>query len=140
MSRLQATQPSRPEIPGIPADRIRKFMDAYAKTGSLRAAARRARVSLSSHFEMVEKSDSYRTQFEAAQQQVADRLEAECFRRALAGSDELLTFLLRVWLPERYRETTMVEHSGTVTLSEMATSAAPGAVRRLIAIEREPVQ
>jgi hypothetical protein len=34
----------------------------------------------------------------------------------------------------------MVEHSGTVTLSEMATSAAPGAVRRLIAIEREPVQ
>jgi hypothetical protein len=135
MSSLEATQPSGPEIPGRPADRIRKFMDAYAKTGSLRAAARSAKISLFAHYEMLATSDSYRKQFEAAQQQVADLLEAEAFRRALAGSDELLTFLLRAWLPERYRETTMVEHSGTVTLSEMATSAAPGAVRRLIPVQ-----
>jgi integrase len=41
----------------MPADRIRKFMDASAKTGSLRAAARSARVSLSAHYEMLETSD-----------------------------------------------------------------------------------
>jgi hypothetical protein len=49
---------------------------------------------------MLEKSDSYRTQFEAAQQQVADLLEAEAFRRALKGSDKLLAFLLRAWRPD----------------------------------------
>jgi hypothetical protein len=68
MSNLQATQPFGAEIPSVPADRIRQFMDAYAKTGSLRAAARSARVSLSVHYEMLETSDSYRKQFEAAQQ------------------------------------------------------------------------
>jgi hypothetical protein len=115
-------------------------MDGYAKTGSLRAAARSARVSLSAHYEMLEKSDSYRTQFEAAQQQVADLLEAECFRRAIAGSDQLLVFLLRAWRPERYREITMVEHSGAITISELEASSAQAAVARLIAIKKEQVQ
>ena len=123
----------------MPADRIRKFMDRYGKTGSLRAAARAAKISLSAHYEMLETSDSYRKQFEAAQQQVADLLEAECFRRAFAGSDELLLFLLRSWLPQ-YREHTMVEHSGTVTLADIAAPDAREAVRRLIAIPREEVQ
>jgi hypothetical protein len=136
MNNLEATQPSGPDIPGMPADRIRKFMDRYAETGSLRAAARAAKVSLATHYRMLETSDSYRKQFEVAQQQVADRLEAECFRRALAGSDELLVFLLRAWLPERYREHTILEHSGAVTLSDIAAPAA----RRLIRIEREQVQ
>jgi hypothetical protein len=139
MSSLEATQPSGPEIPNLPADRIRKFMETYARTGSLRAAARSARVSLSAHYAMLETSDSYRKQFAAAQQQVADLLEAEAFRRALAGSDELLTLLLRAWLPERYRETTILEHAGTVTLSESASSTVRGALR-LVPIEREPVQ
>jgi hypothetical protein len=139
MSSLEATQPTGPEIPSVPADRICKFMETYARTGSLRAAARSARVSLSAHYEMLETSDSYRTQFQAAQQQVADRLEAECFRRALAGSDELLVFLLRAWLPERYREHTMVEHSGTVILAEPASSTVKGTLR-FIRSEREQVQ
>jgi hypothetical protein len=33
-----------------------------------------------------------------------DLLEEEAFRRALHGSDELLAFLPRAWLPDRYRE------------------------------------
>jgi hypothetical protein len=139
MGSLEATPPSRSEIPSLPADRIRKFMDRYGKTGSLRAAARAAKISLSAHYEMLEKSALYRTQFEAAQQQVADLLESECFRRALAGSDELLAFLLRAWLPERYREHTMVELSGTVTLTEMASSTVKGTLR-FIRSEREQVQ
>jgi hypothetical protein len=36
--------------------------------------------------------------------QVVDLLEAEAFRRALNGRDELLAFLLRAWLPEQYEE------------------------------------
>jgi hypothetical protein len=88
---------------------------------------------------MLETSDSYRAQFEAAQQQVAALLEAEAFRRAFAGSDELLVFLLRSWLPERYREHTMVEHSGSVILAEPASSTVKGTLR-FIRSEREQVQ
>ena len=130
MSSLQPTQPSRPEIPGMPTDRIRKFMETYAKTGSLRAAARSAKVSLSAHYEMLETSDSYRKQFEAAQQQVADLLESECFRRAFAGSDELVIFLLRAWVP-RYREHTIRD----ITVSE-AGGDAHEVVRHLMPIEK----
>jgi len=53
-----------------------------------------------------------------AQQQVIGLLEAEAFRRALAGSYELLLFLLRALLPDRYREHTIDEHSDSITVSE----------------------
>ena len=69
---MQATQPSGPDIPSLPANRIRKFMDTYARTGELRAAAKAARISLAVHYQMPETSDSYRKSFESAQQQVVD--------------------------------------------------------------------
>jgi hypothetical protein len=132
MSKLETNSP--------PENSIRKFMDAYAKTGDLRAAAKAAKISLEAHHQMLETSDSYRKSFRAAQQQVVDLLETAVFRRALDGSDELLVFLLRAWLPERYREHTMVEHSGTIVLSESETSSTRGTVARLIAIKKEQVQ
>jgi hypothetical protein len=49
-----------------------------------------------------------------AQEQFADALEAEAFRRAMNGSDELLAFLLRAWLPEQYEEIVAVEHTGEI--------------------------
>jgi hypothetical protein len=124
----------------LPANRIRKFMQTYARTGNLHAAARSARFSLVAHYRMLEADSEYRKAFEAAQQQLADLLEAEAFRRALAGSDELLAFLLRSWLPERYREHIKYEHSGTVVVDEGDASDASGAVRQLIRIDRERVQ
>jgi hypothetical protein len=115
-------------------------METYAGTGNLHAAAKAARISLATHYRMLEGDGGYRKAFEAAQQQVIGFLEDEAFRRALAGSDELLIFLLRAWLPERYREHTLVKHSGAVVLSEPETSSARRAVARLIAIPKEQVQ
>jgi hypothetical protein len=145
MSNLKATHRCGPEILSQPAnqkkqDPERRFLDTYAKTGSITGAAKAARISLAVHHEKLETDLAYRKAFEGAREQVVDLLEAEAFRRALAGSDDLLVFLLRAWQPDRYREHIVHEHSGTLTLSDIATSAARGAVRRLIAIEREQVQ
>lgn len=138
---MSATQ--TPEIPSLPADQKaqdRKFLETYARTGDICAAARSAKISLAAHHQRLETDPAYRKAFEAAQQQAVDLLEAEAFRRALAGSDELLMFLLRAWLPDRYREQTIYEHSGANTFSDIDRSSARGVVRRLIPIDRERVQ
>jgi hypothetical protein len=140
MINLQATQPTGPDIPSLPADRIRKFMATYARTGDVRAAARSGRISISTHYRMLREVESYRAAFEVARAQAIDELEAEAFRRALAGSDELLAFLLRAWLPELYGERIMHELSGSVTVNDVDASDARGTVRRLVAIDRERVQ
>jgi hypothetical protein len=89
-SSLQATQPSGPDIPKLPANRIRRFLESFARTGSLRAAARSARISVATHYLLLGASDSYRQAFTMAQEEFAHTLEAEAFRRALNRSDEIL--------------------------------------------------
>jgi hypothetical protein len=143
MSSVQAPQPSVPDNPTLPADRktqarIRRFMEAYAKTGDVRAAARSARFSLATHYRMLETSESYRQAFAMAQEQVADALEAEAFRRAINGSDELLAFLLRAC--DLCREHLIQEHSGTITLSDLEASSVREVLARVISIRGERVQ
>jgi hypothetical protein len=137
MSKLQA---SKPETGSPPESSIRKFMATYAETGDVRAAAKSARMSLATHYRMLRENDWYQEAFDVARALAIDELEAEAFRRALNGSDELLAFLLRAWLPELYGERTVYEHSGAVTVREVDASEARGAVRRLIAIDKEKVQ
>jgi hypothetical protein len=115
-------------------------MQKYGETGDVRAAARAARMSLATHYRMLAESGPYAAQFDFARAQMIDELEAEAFRRALNGSDELLAFLLRAWLPEMYRDRTICEHSGSVVVNEVDASDARGTVRRLIAIDREKIQ
>jgi hypothetical protein len=114
----------------------RKFIHTYARTGDVRRAARAAKISLASHYRALETSEPYRTAFRAAEQQLVDLLEGEVFRRALAGSDELAAFLLRAWLPDRYRRHAIWEHSGAIALSDPETSAA----RAKLILVKEQVQ
>jgi len=115
--------------------RVRKFLNTYSETGSATAAAKMAAIRPATHYSRLASDPGYRQAFEEAQQQVIGLLEDEAFRRALAGSDELLIFLLRGWLPARYQEHTIHEHSGSITVSE-ATGAAREVVRRLIPMEK----
>jgi hypothetical protein len=119
---------------------MRMFLDTYARTGNMTGAARKAGITLARHYQQLEADPEYRKDFAAAQQQLAGRLEDLVFRRALAGSDELLIFILRAWLPERYREHVIQEISGSITISESDATAARGAVAQVIAIRRERVQ
>jgi|SRR5215467_9856720 len=137
---MSKATPSASKIDGVPADRICRFMAVYVKTGDVRAAARSAKITLADHYRMLAESESYAAEFDLAQAQVIGLLEAEAFRRALAGSDQLLVFLLRAWIPDLYGERTAYEHSGSVSVSDAGTPAEEEVVRRLIAIDRAKVQ
>ncbi len=75
------------------------------------------------HYEWMEKNPAYRRAFEEAQEDAADTLEAEVYRRAVTGvekpvgwykgvaggkvreySDVLLMFYLKALRPEKFRE------------------------------------
>jgi hypothetical protein len=115
-----------------PPNREQKFLETYAKTGSMTGAAKAAKISLAAHSRRLETDPAYRKAFEGAQEHVVNLLEAEAFRRALAGSDELLIFLLRAWLPDRYEEIVGVEHTGEIVLTEQDRVFARAALNEVI--------
>jgi hypothetical protein len=104
----------------------------FARTGSLSAAVRSAKVSVATHYLLLGASDSYRQAFTMAQEQFADALEAEAFRRALNGSDEILVFLLRAWLPERYEQIVGLAHTGEIALTEQDRIFARAALSEVV--------
>jgi hypothetical protein len=91
-------------------DQVRNFLDAYAATGSVTRAAKAAGIRPATHYARLASDPGYRQAFQTAQQQLVWLLEEKAFRRALAGSDELIMFLLRAWMPERYGDRTIHEH------------------------------
>ena len=104
-------------------DAQRAFLAVYGKMGVVKRACEVAQVARSSHYEWMEKNPAYRRAFEEAQEDAADTLEAEVYRRAVKGvrkpigwykgvaggfvreySDLLLMFRLKALRPEKYRE------------------------------------
>ena len=91
--------------------------------GVIKRACKVAGVGRTTHYEWMEANPEYRRAFEAAQEDAADSLEAEVYRRAVKGvrkpvgwykgvaggyvreySDLLLMFALKALRPEKYRE------------------------------------
>ena len=89
----------------------------------IKRACKVAGVGRSSHYEWMEANPEYLRAFEDAQEDAADNLEAEVYRRAVKGvrkpigwykgvaggyvreySDLLLMFVLKALRPEKYRE------------------------------------
>lgn len=64
-------------------------------------------------YEARQRDEDFAVAWHEALDDACDELESEARRRALAGSDQLLMFLLRSHRPERYRENYRVEHSGS---------------------------
>ena len=63
-------------------------------------------------YEARQRDEDFAVAWHEALEGACDELESEARRRALAGSDQLLMFLLRSHRPERYRENHRVEHLG----------------------------
>ncbi len=101
----------------------RAFLAAYRETGNVKLACEAGRVGRSSHYRWLEQDPDYAEEFEQAQKDAVDVLEAEARRRAVEGweekvgwykgqaggtvrrySDTLLIFLLKGAAPEKYRE------------------------------------
>ena len=97
----------------------RLFLGAFEKTGSKTAAARAAKIDRTTHYKWLESDAEYQKEFEAAEQRSIDGLEDEAWRRAHAGSDGLMMFLLRGLRPDRYRERLSADVSGTVNLVQI---------------------
>jgi hypothetical protein len=99
-----------------------KFLDAYAGTGNISAAAKLAGVGRRTHYDWIKDDAEYLAAYSDAVDEAGDRLETEARRRAVSGvreavwhkgvqvgsvqrySDTLLIFLLKGARPEKYAE------------------------------------
>ena len=61
--------------------------------------------------------------YEAARKASVTRLKREAERRAMAGSDRLLIFLLCAYAPQEFQERQVVDHRGKVDLANSIAQA-----------------
>lgn len=105
VSRNQARKTQSPPEPardlGGLSPRQRAFLQAYEQCPSVAEAARQAKIHRSTHYQWL-KDEAYRRHFQEIQATLGDVLLDEAVTRALAGSDQLLQFLLRGLKPELF--------------------------------------
>jgi hypothetical protein len=88
----------------------RPLLAAIAAGNSLTAACEMAKIDRAWVYRVRRRDPEFQAAYEAAQDQSADSLEDECRRRAIAGSDLLLIFLLKALRPHVYRDNFTAGH------------------------------
>lgn len=96
----------------------KKFLNAYARCGSISHAAKEAGIFRSQHYRWLNEDARYAKLFLQAEEILTESLEFEARQRAIKGSDLLLIFLLKGLKPDKYRDNVNVNHSGTVNIVE----------------------
>lgn len=95
-----------------------KFIARLAETCNVSEAARTAGISRQAAYEWRNNDPSFAAEWEDAEQQAADHLEMEAWKRATDDkSDRMLEILLKAHRPEKYADRSKVEHSGGVTIT-----------------------
>ena len=79
------------------------YLIALAKTGNFTLSAQMAGIARGTARERYDTSPEFRKACDDAIDQAIDILEAEAWRRAMAGSDRLLSRLLEAHRPDKYR-------------------------------------
>jgi hypothetical protein len=82
----------------------RAFLTGLENTGSVTQAAEAAKISRQTVYENKQNDPEFSRQWDEALEQSADALEEEARKRAFAGSDVLLIFMLKGLRPQRWRE------------------------------------
>ena len=108
----------------------RAFLAAFATCGQITKAAKTAGVDRGAHYDWLDADPAYPLAFQQATEQAAHALEDEAVRRAQDGvlqaefyqgkpvgtkrvySDGLMQFLLRGFMPHKYRQNVSAEISG----------------------------
>lgn len=158
----KAPQEGQPEILSRPTKkktelRVRRFIENYARTGNVSAAAKAARTSPWMHYHRLKNDPVYRDMFEQAQDQIGQELEDLAIDRVRNGVKRQLFWrdkprrqrgrlvyetvydtalhitLLKRFKPAAYREHQAVEVSGSIDLVQRLEQARA----RLLAIKRE---
>lgn len=123
-------------------DRAREtFLAVLADTCNVSEAARKAGIGRSSAYEWREDDPTFAAAWDQAEQEAADKLEREAWRRAVEGTDKPVTFqgaitatykeysdrmlelLLKAHRPDKFKERVANEHSGAVTLNVLPEDA-----------------
>jgi len=136
--------------------RQNSFLAAYSECANVKDAAGKAKIYRRTHYDWLENDPTYRPRFEAVRERATQALEDEAVRRAVKGverklyhqgrlirsggkvqtvteySDNLLITLLKKFAPDKYRERTTTEHTGSINLAERLRAAH----ERLIATKR----
>jgi len=87
------------------------FLRAFAKTGTITAAARAAKSTRQKHYEWLRDDPEYAALYEAAKDEFVESVESTVHALALSGHPILLMFLLKRHKPE-YRDQHKVELGG----------------------------
>ena len=129
-------------------ERQQRFLKALAETGIVRTAAEIAGTSRTRVYELRKQDTAFASAWEEAEEQAADALEAEAWRRAVLGvqeplvssgkvvrdddgqpiairrySDTLMIALLKARRPERFKDRAVVEHDITDSLADRLEAA-----------------
>jgi len=111
-----------------------KFLQTFEQTANITVSARAARVSRTTVYHWLEHNGPFGLAFHQAEGVANDVLEAEAYRRAVSGvekkrvifykgeqvgeetvreySDLLLIFIMKARMPDKYRETKVLQHTG----------------------------
>ncbi len=98
------------------ATRKKRFLTALAAGHSVMTAAEAAGVARQTVYRWRQEDETFARAWDEAIEAGTDRLEDEALRRAFAGSDTLLIFLLKARRPTKYRDTHHVQHDGAVRI------------------------
>jgi hypothetical protein len=93
----------------------KQYLTALSQTGNWTLSAQMAGINKSTARERYLTSPEFRSACDDAIQSGIDILEAEARRRAMAGSDILLIFMLKGARPEKYRDSYTVHNTTTPT-------------------------
>lgn len=91
-----------------------RFIELLAQTCNVTLAAKGAGVSRSAAYVHRSLFGDFAAQWDSAEQEAIEVLEAEAWRRARRTSDTLLIFLLKAHKPDKYRENVQQQHTGGV--------------------------
>lgn len=115
MARTPTQKPALKEGPvWTPSNLQARFLAATTKVGTVRAAARIAKINETTHRRWMKSDPKYSEAFANAKEIGIQELEDEARRRAMKGSDTMLIFMLKAARPAIYRERVDVDHSGAV--------------------------
>lgn len=95
-------EPQRAPQRGRRPDWEPRFLELVKTTGNVSLAAQGAGIDRTTAYARAARDPAFAAAWREAHEAAVDLLEGEARRRALAGSDGLLMFLLRGLRPERY--------------------------------------
>lgn len=118
-----------------------RFLTVLRETCNVSEAAKAAGVGRRTVYEWRDADTAFRSSWDEAEQEAADKLEREAWRRAVEGTDKPITFqgaitatykeysdrmlelLLKAHRPEKFKERVSTEHTGALSLTVSSEDA-----------------